>query len=182
MPEILFIALSLAMDAMAVSVSAAAAYPQGGRRQALRLGLWFGAFQFAMPLLGFLLGQGLLRRAAAFAPFLAFGLLGYLGGKMLWDSFAPVPLDLPQGRLTTPRVFLLAVATSLDALASGVSAACMALPLWLSCAVIGLAAFCLSALGAALGRRLGLRLRRVSGGLGGAGLIAIGLKFLLQSL
>lgn len=183
MTEILLIAFSLALDAMAVAVSAGCAYPRGGVRLALRLGLWFGGFQFAMPLAGFLLGRTLLRYVRSLAPWLAFALLAFLGGKLLWDSVSPRSEPVwDRGGPSNARLCLLAVATSLDAMATGVSAACMALPLWLSCAVIGLVAFLLSVFGVLAGRSLGARLHRWAGVLGGGVLIAIGAKFLLESL
>lgn len=89
MLEIVFVAFSLALDAAAVSVAVSAACPQGGVKQALRLGLWFGSFQFFMPLLGFHLGQTLTAHLSALAPWLAFALLTYIGGKLLWDAFSP---------------------------------------------------------------------------------------------
>lgn len=184
MLEIVFVAFSLALDAAAVSVSVSAACPQGGAKQALRLGLWFGTFQFLMPLLGFHLGQALTSRLSALAPWLAFALLTYIGGKLLWDAFSPLRpgLALPPRGLTTPRLFLLAVATSLDALATGVSLAVMAHPLWLSCAVIGATAFALSLFASLAGRGFGRRFRRVSAALGGAALLVIAARFLLRCL
>lgn len=181
MTEILLIALSLALDAMAAAVSAGCANPRGGVRLALKLGLWFGGFQFVMPLLGFGLGQGLLGCARALGPWVGFGLLAFLGGKMLWDAAAGQAEEL-DGTLSTGKLCLLALATSLDALATGVSAACMALPLWLSCGVIGAVTFALSGLGALFGRALGAKFQRPAAGLGGITLIAIGAKFLLESL
>ena len=81
------IALSLAMDAMAVSVSAGIACRGSAVRQGLRLGAWFGVFQFAMPLLGFALGQVLAAYVEAVAPYIAFALLAFIGGRMVWDAF-----------------------------------------------------------------------------------------------
>lgn len=181
MPEILLIAFSLALDAAAVSISISAAFP-GGWPQALRLGLWFGSFQFLMPLLGHTLGRALTLRFSSAAPWVAFVLLAYIGGKLLWDALSPSPRPPLTRPLTRPRLFLLALATSLDALATGVSLACMALPLWLSCSVIGSVAFALSVLAALCGSRLGRRWCQWAGALGGVALMAIGVKFLLQSL
>lgn len=184
MLEIVFVAFSLALDAAAVSVAVSAACPQGGVKQALRLALWFGSFQFLMPLLGFHLGQALAARLTALTPWLAFTLLTYIGGKLLWDAFSPAPpnFHLSSCRITALSLLLLALATSLDALATGVSLAVMALPLWLSCALIGFAAFALSLLAALAGRGFGRRFHRVSSALGGTALLLIAARFLLRCL
>lgn len=179
--QLLLIAVSLALDAMAVSVSVGIANPRAAWKQGLRMGLWFGGFQFGMPLLGFLLGRTLSAYIAAAAPFVAFGLLAFVGGRMIIDSLQNQDGCAPAtGELTTRRLFTLAVATSIDALAVGVSAAFMALPLLLSCTVIGVTAFLLSLLGALVGRRLGCAFQRWAQVLGGIVLILIGLKFLLE--
>lgn len=170
---------------MAVSVSVGMSNPAAAARQGLRMGLWFGGFQFAMPLVGFLLGQTLANYIEAAAPFIAFILLAFVGGRMVLDALQNQNCELPQDTpdtLTNRRLFTLAVATSIDALAVGVSAAFMALPLLLSCAVIGVTAFVLSVLGAIVGKKLGCAFQRWAQLLGGAVLIAIGLKFLLERL
>lgn len=183
--QLLLIALSLALDAMAVSISVGMADPTAAFRQGLRMGVWFGGFQFAMPLLGFLLGRTVSAYIESAAPFIAFALLAFIGGRMVWDSLQSAGCDLPEspgGALTNRRLFSLAVATSIDALAVGVSAAFMAFPLLLSCAVIGVTAFVLSLLGAVVGRKLGCAFQRWAQVFGGAVLILIGLKFLLERL
>lgn len=185
MLQLLLIAVSLALDAMAVSVSVGIANPRAAWKQGLRLGVWFGGFQFGMPLIGFLLGRGLSTFIAAAAPFLAFILLTFVGGRMVLDSFVSPACDaapVPAEELSVPRLFTLAVATSIDALAVGVSAAFMALPLLLSCAVIGVTAFALSLLGAVVGQKLGCAFQRWAQLAGGVVLILIGLKFLLERL
>lgn len=184
MVQLLLIAVSLALDAMAVSISVGVANPRAAWKQGLRMGLWFGAFQFGMPLLGFLLGQTLSAYVEAVAPFIAFALLAFVGGRMVLDSLQNKDCEVPgaMGELTVRRLFALAVATSIDALAVGVSAAFMALPLLLSCAVIGVTAFLLSVLGAVVGRKLGCAFQRRAQVLGGCVLILIGLKFLIERL
>lgn len=187
MLQLLLIALSLALDAMAVSVSVGMADPKAAWKEGLRLGLWFGGFQFGMPLLGFLLGQTLSVYIESIAPFVAFALLAFIGGRMVWDALKAPGCDAPgqtgdMGHLSNKRVCMLAVATSIDALAVGVSAAFMAMPLLLSCAVIGLTAFVLSFLGAVVGQKLGCAFQRWAQLLGGVVLILIGLKFLIERL
>lgn len=184
MLQLLLIAVSLALDAMAVSISVGMANPRAAWRQGLRMGLWFGGFQFGMPLVGFLLGRTLSIYVAMVAPFIAFALLAFVGGRMVLDAWQNKDCEVPGavGELTARRLFTLAVATSIDALAVGVSAAFMAFPLYLSCAVIGLTAFLLSLLGAVVGQRLGCAFQRWAQAIGGVVLILIGLKFLLERL
>lgn len=185
MLQLLLIAVSLALDAMAVAISVGMANPRAALKQGLRMGLWFGGFQFGMPLVGFLLGQTLSAYIQSAAPFIAFALLAFVGGRMVLDSLPSKGCDRPEpvpDTLTNRRLFTLAVATSIDALAVGVSAAFMALPLLLSCTVIGVTAFLLSVLGAVVGRRLGCAFQRWAQVLGGTVLILIGLKFLLERL
>lgn len=177
--QIVLIAVSLALDAMAVSISVGLAHPAQAARQGLRLGLWFGGFQFGMPLLGFLLGRTLSAYIESVAPWVAFALLAFIGGRMIWESFQPGEAEDFQV-LPTGQVCLLAIATSIDALAVGVGASLMGLPLVLSCAVIGATAFVLSFLGAVVGRKLGQGFQTWAQVAGGAVLIGIGLKFLLE--
>lgn len=181
MVELLLIAVSLALDALAVSVSVGMGNPQGGARQGLRLGLWFGGFQFGMPLLGFLLGTTLAAYIEAAAPWIAFGLLAFIGGRMIWEALSPGEGE-DVSHLTNSRLCLLAVATSIDALAVGVSAAMMGLDILLSCTVIGLTAFVLSFAGAMVGKGLGAAFQKWAQVAGGVVLIGIGLKFLLERL
>ncbi len=181
--QALLIALSLAMDAMAVSVSAGLACKEGSAaRVGLRLGAWFGCFQFAMPLIGFALGQAMAAYVEAVAPYIAFALLAFIGGRMVWDAVSPGDKDEDLSTLSNKKVCLLAIATSIDALAVGVGAAMMEMPLLLSCVIIGVVAFALSFLGAVVGRRLGQRFNRWAQAAGGVVLIGIGLKFLLERL
>lgn len=180
--EVLLIALSLAMDAMAVSISAGLACKGSAVKVGLRLGAWFGAFQFAMPLIGFALGQAMAAYVEAVAPYIAFALLAFIGGRMVWDAVAPGSEDEDMSTLSNKKVCLLAIATSIDALAVGVGAAMMEMPLLASCVIIGVVAFALSFLGAVVGRRLGQRFNRWAQAAGGVVLIGIGLKFLLERL
>lgn len=184
MLQLLLISVSLALDAMAVSISVGMANPQAAWKQGLRMGLWFGGFQFGMPLLGFLLGRTLSSYIQTAAPFVAFALLAFVGGRMVLDSLQNKDCEVPHaaGTLTARKLFALAVATSIDALAVGVSAAFMAFPLLLSCAVIGVTAFLLSLLGAVVGRKLGCAFQRWAQICGGVVLILIGLKFLIERL
>lgn len=183
MISVFLIAVSLALDAFAVSVSSGISVPGFGPRQAVKMGLWFGGFQFMMPLIGWFLGTSVSGYIEAVDHFIAFGLLAFIGGSMVWgsrkggDDKEPVCSDLSPRRLC-----LLAVATSIDALAVGVSMAFMPVDILLSAAIIGVVAFCLSVVGGLAGRRLGSLFQQRAELVGGLVLIAIGAKILIEHL
>ncbi len=181
MLQILLIALSLAMDAFAVSVSTGIAVPGFGLRQAARIGLWCGAFQFLMPLAGWFLGSSVRVYIAAVDHWIAFGLLALIGGNMVREGLSGED-ETAVSDLSVRRLFLLALATSIDALAVGVSLAFVAVDIVLAAAVIGVVAFVLALAGGLLGRRLGTLFQRRATVLGGVVLITIGLKILLEHL
>ncbi|MBM6871140.1 manganese efflux pump MntP family protein [Pseudoflavonifractor phocaeensis] len=182
MIEILLIAVSLALDAFAVSVSSGISVPGFGWKQAVKMGLYFGVFQAAMPLIGWFLGSSLSGYITAVDHWIAFGLLALIGGRMVWGTLKDgaeeeVPADLSAGRL-----MMLAVATSIDALAVGVSMAFMKVDIAVAAAVIGLVAFVLSVVGGLAGRRLGNLFQQKAELVGGLVLIGIGLKILVEHL
>lgn len=179
---IFLIAVSLALDAFAVAVSCGISVPGFGIRQAVRVGLWFGAFQFLMPLAGWMLGTGVSDYIRAVDHWVAFALLAFIGGRMvagaLEKSCAP-ETRVDMGALTARRLCLLALATSIDALAVGVSMAFMEdLNIWISAGVIGAVAFALSLAGGMLGRRLGCLFQKRAELVGGLVLIGIGIHIL----
>ena len=184
MIEIVLIAVSLALDAFAVSVSSGISVPGFGPRQAVKMGGWFGAFQFLMPLAGWLLGSSVSTYNEAVDHWVAFALLALIGGRMAYGAVrkgcgddAVATADLSAARLAT-----LAVATSIDALAVGVSMAFMSVNILTSAFIIGIVAFCLSVVGGLVGRRLGCLFQRRAELVGGLVLVAIGLKILMEHL
>ena len=181
MAEILLIAVSLAMDAFAVSISAGIAVPGFGPRQAARIGAWCGFFQFAMPLIGWFLGSSVRDYIEAVDHWIAFALLALIGGHMIWDALSGGGGEAVTD-LSARRLFLLALATSIDALAVGVSMAFMDVNILLASGVIGAVAFVLAMLGGLLGHRLGGLFQRRASLLGGAALVCIGVKILVQHL
>ena len=181
MISIFLIAVSLALDAFAVSVSSGISVPGFGGRQAVKLGLWFGGFQFAMPLVGWALGTGISTYVAAVDHYVAFGLLAFIGGNMVWNSLKGEEETAPPD-LSPRRLCLLAVATSIDALAVGVSMAFMQVNILLSAVIIGVVAFALSVVGGLAGRRLGGLFQRRAELVGGLVLVGIGVKMLIQGL
>lgn len=183
MLAIFLIALSLALDAFAVSVSSGISVPGFGWKQALKMGAWFGAFQCLMPLLGWSLGSGVSQYIEAVDHWIAFGLLALIGGKMVLDACRGGEDEAQAAADLSPRrLCVLAIATSIDALAVGVSMAFMDVDILLSAAVIGLVAFAMSVLGGLVGRRLGGLFQRRATLAGGVVLIAIGVKILVEHL
>lgn len=179
---ILLIAVSLAMDAFAVSAATGVSMPDFRLKHAVTMGVWFGAFQCAMPLAGWLLGTGVSGYISAIDHFVAFGLLAFIGGRMVWHSFSPDGEEACAD-LSPRRLLVLAVATSIDALAVGVSMAFMPeVNVPLACVVIGVVAFALSVVGGLLGKRLGDLLQKRAELIGGLVLIGIGVKILVEHL
>jgi putative Mn2+ efflux pump MntP len=198
--SILLLAFGLSMDAMAAAASRGLAAGEVRPRHALVVALYFGGFQALMPLLGFLLGDRLGGYVAAFDDFVAAGLLVAIGAKMLHEALTskgdepvergaratrPVPRDAssPAARPFGPKIMLpLAVATSVDAFAAGVTLPMLGAPLAVSLATIGLTTGALSALGLYAGRRFGAMLGRRLDAAGGLVLVGLGLKILIAHL
>ena len=185
MLSVFLIAVSLALDAFAVSVSSGIAVPGFGCPQAVKMGCWFGGFQCLMPLLGWSLGSSVSRYIEAVDHWVAFGLLALIGGKMVLEALKQnqCQAESPATDLSARHLCVLAVATSIDALAVGISMAFMQqVNILLSAAVIGLVAFAFSVAGGLLGRRLGGLFQRRATLAGGLVLIAIGVKILAEHL
>jgi putative Mn2+ efflux pump MntP len=178
MLELIFLAVALSMDAFAVSIGLGSKPNRSTTSLALKAGLYFGFFQGAMPLIGYLAGKGAMAWVDAFAPWIAFGLLTFIGGKMIYESFAEgIEDDIVT---TTHRVMLmLAIATSIDAIAAGFAINLLDVSVWISCISIGVITFGFSFLGVYIGRKSGVWLESKAELLGGVTLILIGLKLLL---
>ncbi len=179
---VFLIALSLALDAFAVSVSCGISVPGFSWRQGFKLGCWFGGFQFAMPLIGWFFGSSVSAYIESLDYLLAFILLSLIGGHMIREALTGGESKQTVTELTVKRLTMLAVATSIDALAVGVPLAFMEVNILLSAAVIGVVAFILSVLGGLLGKRLGILFRRRAAIVGGLVLIGIGVKMLAEHL
>ena len=184
MLSILLIGVSLSMDAFAISVTNGLTLKPFRLRYALWMGLYFGGFQFLMPLLGYLLGSTVSRYVDALGPYISFFLLAFIGGKMLLDSLKP-GAEGGEGMtsLSHARLLLLAVATSIDALAVGVTFAFLnGFRLLPSCVLIGCTTFAISVFGAVLGSRIPGISGKKAGILGGVVLIGIGIKLLVEGV
>ncbi len=184
MLSILLIGISLSMDAFAVSVTNGLTLKPFRVRYALWMGLYFGGFQFLMPLLGCLLGSTVSHYVTKFSPYISFALLAFIGGKMLLDSVKPSDGgDAGLTALSHLALLTAAVATSIDALAVGVSFAFMEdVRLLPSCLLIGCTTFVISFLGAMLGSRIPGLSGRKAGIVGGLVLIGIGVKLLVEGV
>lgn len=189
--SLLLLAVGLAADATAVAAARGLAVPAVRVGHALRVALLFGGFQAVMPLFGWLLGARLGPLVAAWDHWIAFGLLSALGAKMLWEARGradarPEVAAPASAGATDPfawRTLLgLAVATSIDAFAVGLTLPMLGAPLPLSLATIGVTTALLSAAGLYAGRRLGALVGRRLDALGGAILIALGVKILVEHL
>jgi manganese efflux pump family protein len=181
---ILLLAVGLAMDATAVAAARGLAAPRVQARQVVLVATLFGGFQALMPLLGWLIGSRLGPTVERFDHWIAFALLGAIGSKMLYEAFtsrreaAPSDGDLFRVEL----LLVLALATSIDALAAGVTLPMLDAPLVLSLVTIGVTTAVLSALGLVLGRRFGAALGKRLDIAGGLVLIGLGTKILVQHL
>lgn len=177
---IIVIALGLAMDAFAVSIVSGSAYKRLEIKHALRIALFFGGFQALMPLIGSLAGLTVKDYIADYDHWIAFGLLTAVGGKMIYESFK---IKAARGNFDPSNILtllVLAVATSIDALAVGITLSLITTSIALAVTVIGLVTFALSYLGVFIGKKVGHFFESKIEALGGLTLIAIALKILLQ--
>ena len=178
--ELFLIALGLSMDAFAVSVCKGLALPKAQLRSAIIVGLYFGVFQGAMPLIGYLVGAQFSAKIVAIDHWIAFILLGLIGSKMIKDALTSCPSDEGDASVGPKAMLPLAVATSIDALAVGVSFAFLSVNIVPAVSFIGVTTFVLSAAGVMLGKVLGSRFQSRAGLFGGAVLVLMGLKILLD--
>jgi putative Mn2+ efflux pump MntP len=187
---IILLSLGLAMDATAVAAArGVAARRVPSTREVLRVALLFGGFQALMPLLGWLLGSYVGPLMQRFDHWIAFALLGVIGGKMLFESSSQVDVaQAPGGVEVRPDLFrlevllVLALATSVDALAVGITLPMLGAPFLLTLATIGVITALSSAAGLLAGRRLGAGLGKRLDALGGLVLIGLGTKILIEHL
>ncbi|WP_433933202.1 manganese efflux pump MntP family protein [Sorangium cellulosum] len=182
---ILLLALGLAMDATAVSAARGLAVPVIRARHVALVAGFFGGFQALMPLIGWLLGARVGPLVQAWDHWIAFGLLGAIGGKMLWEARASADHDdddAPKDLFALKVMFVLAIATSIDALAIGFTLPMLNAPLALSLVTIGITTAVLSAIGLYAGRRFGAMLGKRLDAAGGVVLIGLGVKILIEHL
>ena len=188
--ELFLLAIGLSMDAFAVSVCKGLAMQKVTFRNAAICGVWFGGFQALMPFIGYLLGSGFEKYINAVAPWIAFVLLALIGGNMIREALSKDDEDT-SAALDVKTMFLMAVATSIDALAVGITFACVpveiiaASPLvntLVAVCLIGATTFVLSCAGVKAGSVFGSRYKSKAEFVGGTILILIGVKILLEHL
>ena len=180
---VFLIALGLAMDAFAVALSGGFAAGKVTPRQTLRLAFHFGLFQFLMPILGWTAGLTVQNFIQAFDHWVAFALLAVIGGKMVYESFKTEKAEKKASDITRGgSLVLLSLATSIDALAVGLSLSLLRVRILYPSAVIGVVCFALTAFGFTFGSRLGKLLGKRVELLGGLVLVGIGVKILVEHL
>jgi putative Mn2+ efflux pump MntP len=193
--DIILLSVSLAMDAFAVSISNGLILPSVRKRDAATFGVFFGFFQFMMPMIGFFLGTGFSKYIVSIDHWIAFILLALIGGNMVKESFGS---DEEESKdvddiLSFKNLTLLAIATSIDALAVGVTFAFITdinviagqshlLNTVISCIIIGVITFVISYIGVIIGKKISGVFQSYAERIGGFVLIAIGLKILIQHL
>jgi len=182
LPALLLIAIGLAMDAFAVSVAEGIALEKLTPGHAARVAIHFGFFQAAMPVVGWLAGTSLRMLIGGLDHWVAFGLLMLLGGKMIADALTGFETNRARPPSRGARLIVLSVATSIDALAVGVSLAMLGVRIWGPALVIGVVTGALCAVGIRLGDRVGARLERRAELVGGVILCIIGTRILLDHL
>ena len=183
--ELLLLAVGLSMDAFAVSVCKGLALRKVSLRAELTCGLWFGGFQALMPLIGFFLGTLFAAAIQAVDHWIAFGLLAIIGANMLKEAFSQEEECCCENGadLSVKTMFVMAVATSIDALAVGISLAMLGnVNIFFAVTLIGLCACLLSALGVKIGNVFGSRFENKAEIVGGIILILLGVKILLEHL
>jgi len=201
--ELFILAVGLSMDAFAVAVCAGLTMQKATVKKSLTVGLYFGVFQAVMPLIGYMVAALFARQIISYDHWIAFGLLCFLGGKMIAESFKKEGCDdracpaemcgdraCPGGKrpdnkeasLKPAQMFPLAVATSIDALAVGVSFAFLQVSIVPPVLFIGLTTFVISMLGVKVGNVFGTRSKSKAELAGGVILVLIGLKILLEHL
>lgn len=178
--DIILVAIGLAMDAFAVSIGKGLCLGKVSPEHGAICGAWFGGFQFLMPLGGFFLGRFLIGYIEKIDHWIAFALLVFIGGKMIYEAI--FKKEDGNADFSVRTMLLLAVATSIDALAVGISFALLQTNIWFSSAIIGAVTFAISFLGTIFGGYFGGKAQKAAQILGGAVLVGIGIKILIEHL
>ena len=187
MGELLLLGVGLSMDAFAVSVCKGLAMKRSSVKAGLTCGIWFGGFQALMPLIGFFLGSMFAEAIQSVDHWVAFGLLVLIGVNMLREAFSPEEdggcSECADADLSVKSMFVMAVATSIDALAVGISLAMAGdVAIFAAVGIIGVCTFTLSAVGVGVGSVFGSRFEQKAQIAGGVILVILGVKILLEHL
>ena len=179
--ELFLIAVGLSMDAFAVSVCKGLAMPKCTFKKAAIVGLWFGGFQALMPAIGYILGAQFQEAIASIDHWIAFVLLALIGGNMIHEALDNDEEEA-DASLNVKTMFLLAVATSIDALAIGITFAFLKVSIIPAVCFIGIVTFIISFAGVKIGNVFGARYKNKAEIVGGVILILLGMKILLEHL
>jgi len=183
--DIVLLGVALAMDAFAVSICKGLRMTRINCKQGLVIALYFGGFQALMPFLGWLLGSAFARFIDRYDHWIAFGLLLFLGGKMILETAREQDGE-ETGEKDPPldhkELLMMAIATSIDALAAGITFSMSVVPLGLALTLIGGETFVICLLGVIIGNRFGTKYKKTASYLGGVMLVGIGVKLLLSGL
>jgi putative Mn2+ efflux pump MntP len=179
---IIGLAIALAMDAFAVSISGGVVLKKITRRHYFRFSFHFGLFQFLMPIIGWYLGRTVYELIASYDHWVTFGLLAFIGGRMIVEAIRHAPDAIRSDPTRGASLVALSIATSIDALAVGLSLAFLKTTIWMPSLIIGCVAAAASLLGLRLGQTLGYAFGRRAEIVGGSILIAIGIKILVEHL
>ncbi len=179
---LLFLAVGLSMDAFAVAVTSGFVTKNVRLSQALRMAGFFGGFQALMPILGFLAGLSFRNLISSFDHWLTFGLLGFIGGKMIYESFLLEKEEEKSCPMNMPNLLVLSIATSIDALAVGLSLSFLNTVIIMPAVIIGVTTFIISLAGVFIGKQFGHIFEKKLELIGGLILIGIGVKILVEHL
>jgi putative Mn2+ efflux pump MntP len=180
--EIILIAIGLSMDAFAVSITLGLLVKKPKIKEILIPGIYFGLFQALMPLIGYLAGIHFASNIQYIDPWVAVVLLGFIGGKMIKDSFSKDENKVKEKPFQFSAMLLLAIATSIDALAVGITFAFFEINIFMAIIIIGLTTFCISIGGVKIGNIFGAKYKSKAELIGGAILVMLGLKILIEHL
>lgn len=180
--EIILIAISLAMDAFAVSICKGLSMKKMDWKKAVIIALYFGIFQAGMPIIGYFLGVGFEESIKFIDHWIAFILLAVIGGNMIKEALSKEDDDEIDDKVDFKTMIVLAIATSIDALAVGVTFAFLNVDIVLSVIIIGILTFIISFIGVKIGNVFGNKYQKKAEFAGGIVLILIGLKILLEHL
>lgn len=179
--ELILLSVGLAMDAFAVSICKGISMKKMSLKKASIIGLWFGGFQALMPVIGYFLGTTFESFLTMIDHWIAFMLLAFIGSKMIKDAFDK-EIEECNDDIGFKVMLILAVATSIDALAVGITFAFLKVNLIFAITLIGMVSFILSVLGTKIGNKFGNKYEKKAEFMGGTILILLGLKILLEHL
>ena len=184
--EFLLLGVGLAMDAFAVSICKGLAMRKVNKKQAVVIALFFGGFQAIMPIVGWFLCKGFQNYIEAFDHWIAFALLAFIGMKMIIETLSEKEEDVVVEKMDPPldmkEMLMLAIATSIDALAVGISLAALDRPIVESATIIGVVTFIISIVGVYIGNFFGNRYKKRAEIAGGIILVLIGVKILCEHM